>query len=107
MLVADANPALFGDPVNLKFLKRETGVFGKQCIIVSQDQDIIHAAQNAGFETTSEDVSEEAQDYASEASQDESDEEMVPVHVVHEQEHQEDHEAPSETPAPHVREETG
>lgn len=105
MLVADANPALFGDPVNLKFLKREAEAFGKQCIIVSQDQDIIRAAQSSGFETVSEDVSEEAQNYASEASHDESDEEMVPVHIIHAQEHQESYEAPRETYASHVQEE--
>lgn len=106
MLVADANPALFSDPVNLKFLKREAEAFGKQCIIVSQDEDIIYAAQNAGFETTSEDVSEEAQSYASEASESESDEEMVPVHIVHTQKHQERYEEPSRNAHPsHIQEE--
>ncbi len=86
MLVADANPVLFSDPINLKFLKREAEGFGKKCVIVSQDQHIVQVAQSIGFETTSEDVSEEAQNYSSETSHDDSEEEIVPVHVLQQDE---------------------
>lgn len=85
LIVADANPALFGDSMNLKILKREVSGFGKNCVIASQNQNIIQAAQTAGFETTSEEISDESQSYISEQSHDELDEE-VPIHIVQEQE---------------------
>ncbi len=89
-IVADANAALFMDSVNLKLLKREADGFGKQCVIVSQDQAITNIAREAGFDTSSEDISMEESGYGTprdmhseSAPSGAESEEAVTVHVRH------------------------
>ncbi len=46
----DANLDLFSEATNLKLLKREADILGKNLIIVSDDSDVLTFAENSGFE---------------------------------------------------------
>ncbi len=50
-IVADQNPALFTDAVNIKLLRREAAALGKNAVIVSLNPAVLAAARNASMDT--------------------------------------------------------
>lgn len=50
-IIADQNPALFTDAVNIKLLRREAAALGKNAVIVSLHPAVLAAARNASMDT--------------------------------------------------------